>query len=112
MSDEKDINKKNEELSLDDFGIDLNDDDVDESFDTVEIVYEDDDLPLVEITEPETEHIEEDDDFQWSDLLQYDENKKSIINGISKSAPFINRFRINLTLGEKQYAELKSRRKS
>ena len=48
----------------------------------------------------------------WVDYLQYDANNKTLINGYSKDAPYISKYRINLTLGEKQYAKFKSNRKS
>jgi len=48
----------------------------------------------------------------WTDYLQYDEKSKTLINGYSSIAPYISKYRINLTLGEKQYADFKSNRKS
>lgn len=51
-------------------------------------------------------------DDAWVDYLQYDANNKTLINGCSKDAPYISKYRINLTLVEKQYANFKSNRKS
>lgn len=51
-------------------------------------------------------------DDAWVDYLQYDANNKTLVNGCSKDASYISKYRINLTLGEKQYANFKSNRKS
>ena len=52
-------------------------------------------------------------DNAWIDYLQYNESEKTIVNGASKNAPYIVKYRINLTLGEKQYGIMvKSSRQS
>lgn len=51
-------------------------------------------------------------DDLWTIYLQYDEKNKTLINGYRRNAPYITKYRINLTLGEKQYANFKSNRKS
>lgn len=55
---------------------------------------------------------EDNSDDPWTDYLQYDEKSKTLINGYSRVAPYISKYRINLTLGERQYANFKSNRKS
>lgn len=57
------------------------------------------------------------DDFNeedaWNDLLQYDEKNQTILDNYSKNGvPYISNYRINLTLGERQYANFKSNRQS
>lgn len=52
------------------------------------------------------------DENMWQDNLQYDVDKNTILNGYSRNAPDIVKYRINLTQGEKQYEEFKSNRKS
>lgn len=52
------------------------------------------------------------DENPWLDYLQYDKNNRTLMNGYSKNAPYISKYRINLTLGEKQYADFKSNRES
>ncbi|MBQ7225528.1 MAG: hypothetical protein IJX02_02875 [Clostridia bacterium] len=54
---------------------------------------------------------DDDSDEQWTDPLQYDKDCKTIVNGYDKQAPFIEKYKINLTMGEKQYAEFKSSKK-
>ena len=54
---------------------------------------------------------DEDSEEPWVDPLQYDEDKKTIVNAAGKIAPEIKKHKINLTLGEKQHAEFKSNRK-
>jgi hypothetical protein len=54
---------------------------------------------------------DDDSDEQWTDTLQYDKDCKTIVNGYDKQAPFIEKYKINLTMGEKQYAEFKSSKK-